>query len=262
VRIFSSLFVCLALSGVLLAQRQNVVKHGAPTTCGADPVLAADGREIPQDAVAPGSEVFYTINVKGGHSYSVEVWDTLDATAMVSPTIQVLKSDCVTAVSVSDTTSMDPDLSSGFSKRASWSQTADATLQVGIVNPDQVNPYVYQARVTDTTLHSPRWSTLSGFTTHYGFLNNTSVDITGFLTLTSIIPRQTYSGSITIPAHNEVFVAIPSSSFNIPANLYGFADFQFAGAPGAITADGYFQSVTNGVFSIAPTTFGPPNFQH
>ena len=261
-RALSSLIVCLALSTLLVAQRPHVTKHSAPTTCGFDPVLATDGRTSIEDLIAPGSQAFYTINAKEGHSYSVEVWDTVDPTAMISPTIQVLQTDCITAVSVSDTTAMEPDLRGGFSRRVSWAQGTDATLQIGILNPDQDNPYLYQIRVADTTLHSPRWSTLAGFSTHYGFVNNTSVEIRGVLSLTSIQPLQTYSATITIPAHNEVFVAIPSSSFNIPDNLYGFADFQFAGAPGAITADGYFQTANNGVFSIAPTAFGPPNFQH
>lgn len=261
-RALSSLVVCLVLSTTLVAQQHpKVIKH-APTTCPNDPVLAADGRESPQDLIFPSSEEFYTINAKGGHAYSVEVWDTVDPTAMVSPTIQVLQGDCVTPLPVSDTTAMEPDLHGGFSKRVSWVQSADATLEIGIMNPDPNNPYTFQIRVADTTLHSPRWSTVVGFSTHYGFLNNTSVDISGTLTLTSITPPQTYSATITIPAHNEVFVAIPSSTFNVPANEYGFADFQFAGSPGAITADGYFQTVSNGIFSIAPTTFGPPNFQH
>jgi hypothetical protein len=252
--------MCLVLSSALVAQHPKVIKH-APTTCPNDPVLATDGRTSEPDLIFPSTEVFYTINAKGGHSYSVEVWDTFDPTANVLPAIQVFQG-CTSPVPVTDTTSMPPDLSGGFSERVSWAQSADGVLNVAISNPDQINSYTYQIRVTDITLHSPRWSTVVGFSTHYGLLNNASVSISGLLTLTSIVPPQTYSATITIPAHNEAFVSIPSSSFDVPAGEYGFADFEFVGSPGAITADGYYQTVTNGIFSIAPTTFGPTNFQH
>ncbi len=260
-RLFSSLIVCLVLATSLAAQQYPKVIKRAPTTCPNDPVLPTDGRESQWDQIF-FQEQFFTINVKGGHSYSVEVWDTFDATVMLSPTIQVLQGDCVTPVPVTDTTAMEPDLHGGFARRVSWIQSADATYQLGLINPDPNNTYVFQIRVTDTTLHSPRWSTVAGFSTHYGFLNNTSIDISGVLTLTSITPPQTYSTPLTIPAHNEAFVSIPSDILKVPVNQYGFADFEFTGAPGAITADGYFQAVSNGVFSIAPTTFAAPNFQH
>jgi hypothetical protein len=157
---------------------------------------------------------------------------------------------------------MEPDLHGGFSRRVSWVQNSDASLNVALGNPDPNNSYTYDIRVTDLTLHSPRWSTVVGFSTHYGFLNNTSEPISGVLTITSVNPPATYSTPIAIPAHSEVFETIPSDALKVPANLYGFADFVFAGSPGAITADGYFQTVSNGVFSIAPTTFGPVNYQH
>lgn len=271
-RALSSLVICLAVSTILCAQQPtqhssysrnaSLTKHSAPTTCPNDPVLAADGRESSEDLIFPASTAFYSINVKGGHSYSIEVWDTIDGTAMVSPVIQVLKGDCTTAIVTPETTAMPPDLSGGFSKRVSWTQTADATYQVAVSNPDQNNAYYYQIRVADTTLHSPRWSTLVGFSTHYGFLNNTSTDINGVLTLKSVNTQETFSATVTIPAHNEAFVAIPSTNYQVPADRYGFADFTFVGSPGAITADGYFQTVTNGIFSIAPTIFVPVNYQH
>jgi len=269
-RAIASVVVCLVLSTTLFAQQlaqkpqqqqhSRVIKQ-APTTCPNDPVLATDGRTSNYDQIYANPQ-YYLINVKAGHAYAVEIWDDSDATAGIAPTILVLQGDCQTPIAVSDTTAMEPDLHGGFAKRVSWVQNSDATLNVELGNPDPNNSYVYNIRVTDLTLHSPRWSTVAGFSTHYGLLNNTSVAISGVLTLTSVTTQQTYLTTINVPAHSEVFVAIPSDKFNVPVGQYGFADFQFAGSPGAITADGYFQTVSNGIFSIAPTTFGPVNYQH
>ena len=267
-RVLFSLVVCLVLSTSLLAQelahkqqQANVIKR-SPTTCPNDPVLAADGRTSNYDQIFRSGVAYYLINVKAGHSYAVEVWDDFDTTASISPTLQILQGDCLTPISVVDTTSMEPDMHGGFTRRVSWVQNSDATLNIALGNPDPANDYAYNIRVIDLTLHSPRWSTLVGFSTHYGFLNNTSVDITGTMTLTAVNTHQVYLNTVIIPAHSEVFVAIPSDKYNVPGNQYGFADFQFAGAPGAISADGYFQTLTNGIFSIAPTIFAPVNYQH
>ncbi len=79
--------VCLLFASLALAQtkqgrtKPNALK-GAPTTCGADPVLASDGTVTSEDFIAVFSTAYYQLNVKGGHSYSIEVWDPFDPTAM------------------------------------------------------------------------------------------------------------------------------------------------------------------------------------
>jgi hypothetical protein len=237
-------------------------RPGAPSTCGNDPVLPTDGTLVGEDFIPAGSAAYYTVNLKQGRSYAIDLWDPLDQTAGLTPQILVLANDCATPISITDVTKYDPDLSGGFAARVSWIQSSDSLNYIFVMNPDVNNGYSYNIRITDTTLYSPRWSTIAGFSTHYGFLNTTAFTIPGVLTLTSIQPQQSYNLQLNISSNNEIFVAIPSNNFNIPADQYGFATLAYVGPPGAITGDGYFQTVTNGIFSIAPTTFGPANRQH
>jgi hypothetical protein len=270
-RVFLAAFACLLFlnasahtqtTKIANGQAAAHVRYSAPTTCPNDPVLPSDGTTTSDDLIFPASSAFYTVNAKGGHSYSVEVWDPYDPTAAMSPVITVT-SDCSSSIpNVVDVTHLDPDLSGGFSDRVSWIQGSDQTLYVSVSNPDQNTAYTYNIRVTDTTLRSPRWSTVVGFSTHYGFMNNTASPLSGVLTVVSIQPSHTYTLPVTFGANSELFIAIPSDSFNVPPDLYGFATLAFVGPAGAISADGYFQTVTNGVFTIAPTIFGPVNRQH
>ena len=122
-----------------------------------------------------------------------------------------------------------------------------------------------EMRIVDTTLYNSRWSTVVGFTTHYGFLNTTEFDIGGTLTLTESGGTQ-HVVSFTVPAGGEVFEVVAgdgsgSPGLNLPPNLAGSATFAFVGSPGAIKADGYFQAVQHGVLVIAPTAWGPRNNQ-
>lgn len=243
-RISLVLGVCLLLSCVALAQTKRATKptgiQSAPTTCGADPVLSSDGTDSPQDLLSPATSAFYTLNAKAGHSYSIEVWDVLDQTAAVAPTIQLLASDCMTSVASMDVTGVDPDLSQGFADRISWIQNSNATINIQASNPDQNNPYVYQIRVTDTTLYSPRFSTYGGYVTSWGFTNTTASSLTGTLTVVDTNGSVLATAQLTLPGNTGTFKT--TTDLNVPANHAGSVIFAYVGPAGGVVADGFMIS--------------------
>lgn len=256
------LFVmCVYVNSQTPVQQLRPIVPNAPSTCPQDPVLSTDGHTTGDDFVAAGSSVYYAVNLKAGHSYSVEIWDDYDPTVPnLAPKIMLLK-DCVPGPSVTDVTKSDPDLSGGFASRVSWIQHADETDQLSITNPDENNGYVYRIRITDTTLVNPRWSTYSGYITQYALMNNTNTAINGTLTLTQVLGDgccSVYKLNVAIPAGQESFIFVgPNGSVNVPVNQTGFATLAFEGPAGALTADAYF--VGPGVIT---STFAPRNYQH
>jgi hypothetical protein len=209
--------------------------HGAPTTCPNDPVLPSDGTVTSEDLVFPASSAFYALNTKGGHSYSVEVWDPFDPTAAMAPTIKVT-SDCSNSISgVSDVTSVDPDLSGGFSDRVSGIQGSNQTVYISVANPDQNNSYTYYIRVTDTTQYNSRWSTYSGYDTQWGFTNTTSSEIDGTLTVLNIDGTTLATIPLKLPAN--LFTNTTALGNSVPVNHSGDAVFTYTGPAGAIIPD-------------------------
>ncbi|MFI5117399.1 MAG: hypothetical protein ACHP8B_11965 [Terriglobales bacterium] len=208
---------------------------------------------------------YVQVNLKAGHSYSAEVWDPRGQYASGGLFLFLVTAGCAGLDNFTDVAAMDPDLTNGFSDRISWIQASDSLEFIHISSFDTVASHNYNMRVVDTTLNNARWSTVVGFSTHYGFLNTTEFDIGGTLTLTESGGTQ-HVVTFTIPAGGEVFEVVAgdgsgSPGLNLPPNLAGSASFVFVGAAGAIKADGYFQAVQNGVFVIVPTAWAPKNNQ-
>ncbi len=217
--------------------------HDAPTTCPNDPVLVSDGTAAESDLMVPGVTVFYAVNAKGGHSYSIDVWDTFDSTAGVAPMVKVT-SDCSTSIAgVMDVTNVDPDISGGFSNRVSWIQSSDQTVYVSVTNPDQNNPYSYNIRVTDTTQINPRWSTYDPFDTYWGFTNTTTSPITGTLTVIDSTGSVLTTITKTYPA--GLFTQVSAKGNGVPKNHYGNAVFTYVGPAGAILPDAVLIQLPN-----------------
>lgn len=270
--------VCLlVMSSVALAQAttgmtgKQIRKHRyGSISCGSDPILPTDGSTI-QDFVTPSSASYYLVHLKDGHSYSAEVYDPVDATISAAAQLVLLSATGCSPLSTTDVVNVDPDLSNAFSDRISWVQSGDADAVLEVINPDSANTYSYNIRIVDTTLRNARWSTVLGgaFSTHYGFLNTTESAIQGTLTLYAS-DGQIYTASFTIPAAGEVFQTVcgtgsagcSAQNIEVPSNKAGFATFAFIGPPGAVTVDGYFQGVVNGVFVMVPTAWSSRNSQH
>jgi hypothetical protein len=254
---------CLIITSLAFAQpKQGRTRptgiQNAPTTCPDDPVLSSDGTVTSEDYIAVASVAYYTLNVKAGHSYSIEVWDPFDPTASISPSIGVLASDCATSVPVTDVTNVDPDLSGGFASRVSWIQGSNATVQIAVTNTDQNNGYIYYIRVTDTTLFNLRWSTYSGFNTQWGLTNTTSVDIAGTLTIINSDGTVLKTDQKTFKAGQATF--LNAQDEGIPANHVGSVVFTYVGPPGGILADAYFLSPD--AKTIVPTLFEGKHSYH
>ena len=255
---------CLLVTSLGWAQTKpglvrTTTLKGAPTTCGPDPVLSSDGTVTSEDAVYAGTTAYYTLNVKGGHSYSIEVWDPFDPTGAATPSLQLFASDCATSVPTSNETSMDPDLSGGFSSRVSWIQGSDQKVHIALGNPDQNQSYTYYIRVTDTTLINPRWSTYIPYDTQWGLTNTTALNITGTLSIFDTDGNLLKTLHLTLqPGRITVITAL---SQNIPVNDSGNATFVFVGSPGAVIGDAYYLNPPT-YSVIVPSSFAGRHAYH
>lgn len=232
--------------------------QNAPTDCSAPPVLSSDGVVTSEDFLTVSSAAYYTLNVKAGHSYSIEVWDPFDPTAQVSPAIDVLAAGCGASINPTDVSSFDPDFTGGFASRVSFVQASDATVNIQVTNPDQNNGYTYYIRVDDTTLFNPRWSTYSGYDTQWGLLNTTNKNISGTLKIFNVDGTLLKSVGVTINANQISFVI--ASQQSVPADHAGNAVFTFVGPPGGILADAYFLSAD--AKTIVPAIFASKHAYH
>jgi hypothetical protein len=231
---------------------QRTVTIHAGTQCGQDPILPTDG-SIQSDYVATGTANWYLVNLKAHRSYSVEVYDNLDPVIAGTPSLTLTATDCQTTLPTTDVAQIDPDLT-GDGDRISWIQAADAQAYVQ-VNSSDPNGNAYNIRIVDTTLVNPRWSTYSGFSTQWAFVNNTSVPITGTLTVYDHTNTVLNTFQESIPATGEVFQIFAS-----PINHYGFATFAFVGPAGSVNADAYF--INSNATVVVPSTLAPRNYQH
>ena len=264
-QLLTMLFVVL-ISSIVVGQskaptrKQNIHRNGG-IACGSDPILPTDGSAT-DDLVLSGSPSWYLVHLKAGHSYSVDVWDSTD-TAVIggSATLALIALDCTTTVSTTDQTAVDPDLSNNFGARISWIQVSDASgyLQVGTTDP---SGDAYTIRITDTTLHNPRWTTYTHFVTSYGFMNTTNTSISGVLTMTDVLSGEHYVANVTIPAGGQRFIIASATGgdINVGKEAAGFAAFTFVGPPGAILADSYY--INGNASVVVPSTFGARNDQH
>jgi hypothetical protein len=268
-RVYLLVACCLLITSLAFSQTQQAppqqirargkLIHAAPTTCPNDPVLVSDGTEAIDDIVFASTSAFYALNVKAGHSYSIEVYDHTDVTTTFSPIIKVT-SDCSTSIDgVVDVANVDPDISGGFSDRVSWIQgSSDQRVYIDVMNPDPNADYNYNIRVTDTTLFSPRWSTYSGFDTQWGFTNTTTSSITG--TLTIYDATGPVLATITKTFAPGLFTLVTAIGSGVPVKHSGGAVFAYVGPAGALVTDEYNINGNNTV--IVPFIFESKHAYH
>jgi hypothetical protein len=232
-KLFLIAFAIVGLFSAAVAQSSGRANpspiQDALTTCGPSPVLSSDGNPYPADVIAPRSSAFFKLNAKKGHSYSVEVWDSVDQAAPGLVALSLLASDCLTVLPSTDVTSVDPDLTGGFAGRISWIQSSDATVQIQLSNGDPDSPYNYQIRVTDTTLFNPRWSTWGGYVSSWGFTNTTTTNLTGVLTVVDTNGPVLATYQVTLPANTGTFISSSDKGVQIPANHAGSSSFAYIG---------------------------------
>ena len=265
-RVLATVMSFLLTTLICFAQSQNSlgVKGGQRKTDGSTCDLTAqqlqDGT-LDSDWVAKNSLNCYTEYLLAGHSYSVEVWDPWDAWNGYRAKLQLLDVSCNSGPSYTDVAYVDPVLFATFAGRISWIVPADDYYNIAVINQDSVDSYDYNVRLSDTTLHSSRWSTWSGFGTQYAFVNETSSSISGILTVTESGGAK-HTLNITIPANSEAFRTVQASGgdVNVGANKSGFSDFAYVGPEGAVMADAVIINASATV--IEPVAFAARNYQH
>lgn len=257
-----------AQSGPSLAHKQTNgpsqtgTKHPSYGGCdAATPTIMADGSVV-NDAVAAEGQALYVLHLKGGHSYATEVWSTYGPDETWSngrPALHLADNTC-DFVSTTDVSGVDPALSSGFSGRISWVQSSDGVGVVDVINRDDINPYIYNLRVIDTTLFSPRWSTYSGFLTQWGFSNISNRDLAGVFTIFNAAGTAIKTVNVTVPAGKVKFYSSVSGDLNLPSNTAGSVMFAYIGPAGAIQADAAI--LNSSVTVVFPVKFEPRNYLH
>ncbi len=101
------------------------------------------------------------------------------------------------------------------------------------------------ARLVETTLFSPRWSTFGGFHTEFGFRNTTNTAINGTLTLFNDDGTVNTTSSFAVPVNGTVFrdtravAVVGSDGLNVADDKKGSAQFTHNGPRGAILADSF-----------------------
>ncbi len=268
-RIFLTMFCLLLASAMLLAQTPNAPSKGRSSpatsgTCGGSPLAIPDGFSGLYIWIAANAHNWYFERLQGGHSYVVEAWDPVDDYQGQDLNL-ALTHGCSAGPSYSDVSSIDPNLSSSNSARISWIQVANNFAEIDVFNSNATHSYNYYLRITDTTLHNPRWTTWSGFITQYGFINTTGSNISGVLTVTDGTSGTKYTVNVTVPAGGQVFKIISgtgsgSPGLNLPPNRAGFADFAYIGPVGAVAADAFY--LNSNATVVVPSTFAPRDYQH
>jgi hypothetical protein len=111
-------------------------------------------------------------------------------------------------------------------------------------------PGKFRVRVVDTTLFSPRWSTLGGFFTSWAFQNTTDASCSVTLRVlgaTPAVPPATFA----VAGESVVFRDSRPSDLNVPASQRGNVIATHNCPPGAIQADAFIINATGTVINPA-----------
>jgi hypothetical protein len=192
--------VCLV--GVLLLASPMAVFAGSSCTPGASAgptILAADGTTLNFDFVPASSDAFYTVNLNNGTGVVITTGFNYDDGLNVNNNATTIYdshvSPCATALAAGsaatgyrDITALQPALPLNSFRAAVWPQNTGA-YTIKVHNNDAAAGHYLYVRVTDTTLYSPTFTdngTGGAFHTYYTFVNNSSANINGVLSLTTL----------------------------------------------------------------------------
>ena len=209
------------------------------------------------------------------HSYSVEFVPTVDnedtsnainfANLTVwGPTdigaLQINSCFGSTSVSWTSTQSAAPAIARskyGSGQRLSFTAQVSGLYILSITNTQAAGSYSY--RVVDTTMFGARWSTLSGYDSHWSFTNFSDIAITGILNIYESSGRLVMAAPVTLPAGGHTSHFTGPSDLNIQRNDAGYAVFSYNGPPQAILADSYM--VNSDATVLIFVKFETRNFQ-
>ena len=229
------------------------------TDCNNPTIIVPDGRVT--QSTFPGRQLtspyapatyWYGFYAQANHSYSIEFVPKIDNYATSS---SVLLSDIIAYtpnfpfascrgtpnVTMVKTQGYAPIIYSaagqGIGKRVSFIASTAGLYTVRMDNNGTGGDYSY--RVVDTTLFSPRWSTYSGYNTHWGFMNLSDMTVTGTLSVFDTSNRLLKTVTFSVAPGMVVFHFSFADDLNIPSDSAGCVYFTHNGPPGAILADAF-----------------------
>lgn len=227
----------------------------AGANCNTATVVPTDGRILDFDFVAPSTSNYYQFSVTSGHSYSVEVREDYDDINADINTAPFTDNACTVSLGgLRNTTAIEPAVPAN-AQRFSFTSAATGIVYLKVTNSNGATGRYVSVSVPETTIYAPRWSTVAGFQTQWGFQNSTSAIINVAMVLSG-------GASLTVPAFavpagGEVFRSTVASDLNLaPGGAVGAALITHDGPPGAIVPDCYFLNGNASV--VVPATITPP----
>jgi hypothetical protein len=220
------------------------------TDCTSPVLIISDGR-ITQSTFSQNSTYWYGVYAQSGHSYSIEFEPPADNYAttlkvqfnpatVFGPADSLLACRGISSVSVTQNSGYAPVIlknGNGMGRRLSFIAQSAGLYLISIMNLGTSGTYSFRA--VDTTLVNPRWSTCSGYFTHWGILNVSDMPISGTLTIFDIGGRPLASAQMSLGPGTEQFRVTLPSDLNLAPNIAGYATFVHNGPPDAIVADSY-----------------------
>jgi hypothetical protein len=228
------------------------------TDCTTPVLMIADGR-ITQSIFPQNTTYWYGIYVQAGHSYSMEFEppadNYLNATRVQFTTLAVfgpgdMLQACrgASSVVVTQNSGYAPVIlknSNGAGRRVSFTAQSAGLHLVAVTNVAGTGSYSFRA--VDTTLFNVRWSTWSGYTNQWSFMNVSDMPISGTLTIYTGTLGVLAVVQISIPSGAQAFRFSSPSDLNLAANQGGYAIFSHNGPPNSIIADAYMINATGTV---------------
>ena len=230
------------------ASGSTSVTIALPAECGSRNLIP-DGRAV-RNALVPAGSLYRGV-VVAGRSYCIEVETPFDGLGTLGnggplPALAVTRSDGVTAVVASATTSCEP----AAAARLSFTPTADdvsgGPLQFS-VSDASAGGYPIRVRLTETTMFCPRWS-VNGYTALISLQDTSDCPVSGKVLLldSSGVPLTTMPFSL-LPG-GAVQLAVPSG---LPA-VFGSA---------ILTHDGPPEAIAGGIYMAQPSGAAGANFR-
>ena len=155
-----------------------------------------------------------------------------------------------------NTAGIDPALPVN-SQRFSFTAAATGIVYLKVTNANASTGRYVSLVAAETTIYAPRWSTIAGFQTQWGFQNSTSAPVNVSMVITPNSGAPVVVPAFAVPAGGFVIRNTTASDLNIsPSGAVGFAVITHDGPPAAIVADCYF--LNGNATVVVPATITPP----
>lgn len=225
------------------------------TDCGTPVIIIPDGRVTPS-TIASNATYWYGIYAADMHSYAIEFEAPADNFISVSkpqfsslvvygPNDSLQGCRGTSSMSTTPNSGNTPVIrknSDGSGRRVSFIAWTSGLYLIAVTNLSNAGNYTFRA--VDTTLFNTRWTSFSGYTNQWVFLNRSDQAITGIFVLYDLKNRPLLAMQVALPASGVVVRYSDPSDLNLPGNLSGYGVFSHNGAGGAVSAEVYMISQT------------------